>query len=158
VLADEGRRDWIAVTAAELPVAEALAWASQPDCGAVVAFCGTVRDHSEGRPGVFSLEYEVYEAYAEARMSEVARAVRARFPQVRRMALFHRTGMLGVGDVSVAVVVATPHRSDAFAAARLCLDMVKAAVPIWKRETWADGSDWVEGSRPIADVSDLDVP
>jgi molybdopterin synthase catalytic subunit len=150
--------NWVAVTAEELPVAEALAWASQPDCGAVVSFCGSVRDRSEGRPGVVSLEYEAYETYAATKMLEVARAVRARSPQVRRIALLHRVGVLSVGEVSVAVVVAAAHRSEAFEAARLCLDLVKATVPIWKRETWADGSDWSQGARPIVDVSEIEVP
>ncbi len=150
--------NWIAVTAEELPVARALAWASQPDCGGVVAFCGSVRDQSAGRPGVVSLEYEAYETYAATKMSEVARAVRARFTQVRRIALLHRVGVLSVGEVSVAVVVAAPHRSEAFEAARVCLDLVKATVPIWKRETWAGGSDWGQGARAILDVSEVEVP
>ncbi|MGD0742040.1 MAG: molybdenum cofactor biosynthesis protein MoaE [Acidimicrobiales bacterium] len=157
-MAEEQPEDWIAVLADRLPVAEAMAWASQPDCGAVVTFCGSVRDASEGRPGVVSLAYEAYEAYVATKMAEVARAVRARFPEVRRVALLHRVGVLAVGEVSVAVVVATPHRSDAFAAARTCLDMVKATAPIWKRETWAGGSDWGQDSTPIADVTDLDAP
>ena len=146
---------WIAVSADELPVAEALAWASGPDCGAVVSFCGSVRNASEGRPGVVSLEYEAYEAYVTAKMAEVADAVRAHFPEVRRIALLHRVGVLQVGEVSVAVVVATPHRADAFEAARRALDMVKATVPIWKRETWAEGSDWGQNTVPIVDVTYL---
>jgi molybdopterin synthase catalytic subunit len=146
---------WIAVSADELPVTEALTWASRPDCGAVVSFCGSVRDASEGRPGVVSLEYEAYEAYVTTKMAEVADAVRARFPEVRRIALLHRVGLLRVGEVSVAVIVATPHRSDAFEAARRALDMVKATVPIWKRETWAEGSDWGQNTVPIVDVTDL---
>ncbi|MGP8163017.1 MAG: molybdenum cofactor biosynthesis protein MoaE [Acidimicrobiales bacterium] len=157
-MTDNDHEDWVAVTTDELPVAEALAWASQPDCGAVVSFCGSVRDESEGRPGVVKLEYEAYEAYVATKMSDVVRAVRARFPAVRRIALLHRVGVLSVGEVSVAVVVAAPHRSDAFEAARLCLDMVKATVPIWKRETWAGGSNWAQGSRAIVDVSDLEIP
>jgi molybdopterin synthase catalytic subunit len=157
-MSGEDQENWIAVTAEELPVAEVLAWASQPGCGAVVSFCGSVRDQSEGRPGVVSLEYEAYETYATAKMSDVARAVRARYPEVRRIALLHRVGMLAVGDVSVTVAAAAPHRSDAFAAARLCLDLVKATVPIWKRETWAGGSDWGEHSQEIVDLSDLEIP
>jgi molybdopterin synthase catalytic subunit len=114
-----------------------------------------VRDASEGRPGVVSLEYEAYEAYVTTKMTEVADAVRARFPEVRRIALLHRVGVLRVGEVSVAVIVGTPHRSDAFEAARRALDMVKATVPIWKRETWAEGSDWGQNTVPIVDVTDL---
>jgi molybdopterin synthase catalytic subunit len=157
-MTDDESESWVAVTAGELPVSEALAWASQPDCGAVVSFRGSVRASSEGRPGVVSLEYEAYQPYAATKMADVARAVRTRFPGVRRIALLHRVGVLGIGEASVAVVVAAPHRSEAFEAARWCLDAVKATVPIWKRETWSGGSDWAKGARPILDVSDLEVP
>ncbi|HXZ82788.1 MAG TPA: molybdenum cofactor biosynthesis protein MoaE [Acidimicrobiales bacterium] len=157
-MSDAGAENWIAVVAERLPVAEALAWASGRECGAVVSFSGSVREASEGRPGVVSLEYEAYEPYAARKMADVVRAVRTRFPEVRRIALLHRIGTLSVGEVSVFVVVSAPHRSDAFEAARSCLDLVKATVPIWKRETWAGGSDWGQGSRPIVDVSELEVP
>lgn len=149
--------DWIGLTTDVLPAAEAMAWASVPECGAVVLFAGTVRDHSEGRPGVVSLTYEAYEAHATSRLEEVARAARERSPEVRRIALLHRVGTLSVGETSVVVVVSAPHRPEAFDAARFCIDTIKTTVPIWKRETWSDGSDWAQCAHPIANASDSTV-
>ena len=106
------------IAAAPLSVAEAITWASASDCGAVVTFCGTVRDNSEGRAGVTRLEYEAYAIVAEQRLSEVAHAARGRWGEVRRIALLHRVGSLAVGEVAVVVVVASPHRNEAFAAAQ----------------------------------------
>jgi molybdopterin synthase catalytic subunit len=133
---------WISIGESALPVAEAIQWATRPDCGAVVSFCGTVRDFSEGRDGVTSLEYETYDRYAEGKLEEVARSARARWPQVGRIALLHRVGTLAVEEVAVVVVVAAPHRGEAFDAARFCIDTLKTTVPLWKRETWANGVDW----------------
>ncbi len=134
--------DWIAVTDQPLPVDRVLSWVSRPDCGAVITFCGTVRDHSEDRPGVTTLEYEVYPEYATVRLEEVAASARRRWPTLGRVSLVHRVGRLAVGDVSVVVAVSTPHRAEAFDAARYCIDTLKHTVPIWKHETWAGGSDW----------------
>ncbi len=135
-----------------LPVGELIAWATRPGCGAVVTFLGTARDHSEGRPGVTELEYEAYHPYALERMREVALTARTRWPDVEAVALVHREGCLAVGEGAVAVVVASPHRDVAFEAARFCIDTLKATVPIWKRETWAGGSDWGQDAHELADL------
>ena len=140
---------WVEVVEGSLAAAEAMAWASTDDCGAVVTFCGTVRDHSEGRRDVTKLEYEAYSGVAERRLHDVGEAARARWPEVRRVALLHRVGELGVGDVAVVVVVAAPHRDEAFAAAQYCIDTLKATVPIWKRETWAHGREWALDPHPL---------
>lgn len=144
--------DWIALAADTLPVTEALNWASRTGCGAVVTFCGTVRDNSDGRPGVVELEYEAYTEQVEPRLAAVAAAARARWQDIGRIALLHRIGKLAVGEVSVVVVVSTPHRAEAFEAARFCIDTLKASVPIWKRETWADGSDWGLCAHDLVDA------
>jgi molybdopterin synthase catalytic subunit len=127
-------------------------WAVQPSCGALVSFCGTARDHAEGRPGVQALTYEAYEEAAVARLADVAAEARHRWPMIGRVALLHRTGDLAIGDVAVLVAVAAPHRAEAFDAARFCIDTVKAAVPIWKRERWAGGDDWGTDAHPIGAV------
>jgi molybdopterin synthase catalytic subunit len=134
--------DWVAVSHHPLPVDLATAWAGRPGCGGIVTFCGTVRDHSEGRPGVTSLEYEAYLEQVVPRLNDVAAAARARWPDIGRLVLLHRVGLLLVGEVSVVVVASTPHRSEAFAAAQFCIDTLKHTVPIWKHETWLGGSDW----------------
>ena len=112
------------------------------DCGAVVLFLGTVRELTEGRQ-TLALDYEAYPAMAEKKMAEIERATRERWP-VGEMAMVHRLGHLKLGDVSVAVAVSCPHRSQAFEACRFAIDRVKEIVPIWKKENWADGStEWV---------------
>lgn len=131
--------DWVALSDSDLPVGEALAWASTPSCGGVVLFCGTVRDHAEGRAGVTGLTYEAYEEQARRKMEAVVAAARERVPDLGRVAVLHRTGDLGVGDVAVCVVASAPHRAEAFEAARFCIDTVKETVPIWKQEHWGDG-------------------
>ena len=144
--------DWIAITDDALPVERALEWPVLPGCGAVVAFSGTVRDHAEGRPGVSSLEYEAYVEEAEPVLREIAADARRRWPGLGRVALLHRTGRLDVGETSVLVAVSAPHRDEAFAAARHCIDTLKATVPIWKRETWEGGEAWGRDARPIERV------
>jgi molybdopterin synthase catalytic subunit len=144
--------DWIAVSAAPLAMPLAFQWASRPGCGAVVTFCGTVRDFSDGRPGVTSLEYEVYPEQAVTKLERVAGAARKRWPVIDRLVLLHRIGHLDVGDVSVVVATSTPHRAEAFEAARYCIDTLKHTVPIWKRETWAGGTDWSVCSEDAKDL------
>ena len=146
--------DWIALTGDALSVDEAARWVVLPQCGASVLFAGTVRDHAEGRDAVSSLEYEAYLEQAEPKLRAIAVSARKRWPDIGRLALLHRVGRLAVEDVSVVVAVSTPHRGEAFEAGRWCIDTLKSTVPIWKRETWADGSDWGTGTSDIVQVSD----
>ena len=141
--------DWFALTGDELSVAEAYDWAQRADCGAVVVFSGTVRDYAEGRQGVEQLEYEAYEEAVQPRLAAIAAEARRRWPSIRRVALLHRTGRLTVGESSVLVVVSSPHRPEAFEAARYAIDALKASVPIWKHETWREGTAWGTGATPI---------
>jgi molybdopterin synthase catalytic subunit len=134
--------DWVAVSVDVLPLERLVTWPTVPRCGAVVLFAGTVRDHSEGRPGIVSLEYEAYEDVALRTMEVIAQELRQRWPDLGRVALLHRTGRLALTDVSVIVAVSAPHRPEAFAAARFGIDTIKARVPIWKRESWEGGSAW----------------
>jgi|SRR5437764_2515123 len=129
-----------------------MEWAGRADCGAVVVFSGTVRDHAEGRPGVTSLQYEAYEEQVAPKLAAIADSARARWGVLGRIALLHRVGALAVGETSVVVVVSSPHRPEAFDAARFCIDTLKATVPIWKRETWEGGTDWGTCSHPVEGV------
>ncbi|CAN5598921.1 hypothetical protein BH20ACT2_BH20ACT2_10560 [soil metagenome] len=133
---------WVGLSDGALPVAMASAWAVEPRCGAVVTFTGTARDHAEGRPGVEHLEYEAYAEQAVPRLDAVAAEARRRWPALGRIALLHRVGPVGIGDAAVVVVVAAPHRAEAFEGARFCIDTLKATVPIWKTERWAGGESW----------------
>lgn len=144
--------DWLALTEQPLDVAAAYTWAVQPSCGAVVLFSGTVRDHATDeagalRTGVTGLSYEAYREQAVPKMGEVAHELRRRWPTTGRVVIQHRVGPLQLGDSSVVVVVSAPHRPEAFEAARYGIDAVKAAVPIWKLESWEGGSDWGTGAH-----------
>ncbi len=144
--------DWFGLTRAPLPVGTATDWAIRPDCGAVVTFCGTARDHAPGRPGVTELEYEAYETQVVPRLATIAAEARLRW-DLGRLALLHRIGPVAVGESSVVVVASSAHRPEAFAAARYAIDRLKATVPIWKREAWEGGEDWGLDATPL----DLDL-
>ena len=148
--------DWLAITAAPLPIGEAYEWAVRPDCGGVVLFSGTVRDHAEGRAGVEQLTYEAYEEQVVPRLQAIAEETRTRWPVVGRLVLLHRVGSLAVGESSVVVVASAPHRPEAFAAARFAIDALKASVPIWKREVWSDGADWGTGAADVRDAASVE--
>lgn len=116
--------------------------ARSPQAGAVVLFLGTVRELTADVRTVF-LDYEAYPDMAEKKLREIEATCRSRWP-VQELILVHRLGRLAVGEVSVAVVVSTPHRADAFEAARYAMDTIKELVPIWKRENSPDGeAAWV---------------
>lgn len=143
---------WVGITATPLDGDALTRWATTPDVGAVVTFHGTVRDHAPGRKGVTALTYEAYEEAAVARLADVVADVRRRWPEVRRVAAVHRTGRLALGEAAVVVVVASAHRGAAFAAAAHTIDTLKATVPLWKKETWADGEEWGTDATPIEDA------
>ncbi len=109
--------------------------------GAVVVFVGVVREHARGKR-VLRLEYEAYGSMAQTEMDRIFAAMRERFG-VERARVVHRTGVCGLGEPSIAIVVAAPHRAAAFDAARYCIDTLKETVPIWKREVYSDGVSWI---------------
>jgi molybdopterin synthase catalytic subunit len=157
VAPDPGVDDWIAIGFDPLPVDAATRWATTPGSGAVVVFLGVVRDHAEGRTGVERLTYEAYDEEATRRLAEVAAEARRVWPVVERIAVLHRLGELELSEASVAVIVSSPHRAEAFEAARYCIDTLKETVPIWKREHWAGGSDWGTGAIGVRTVGAKDV-
>ena len=113
--------------------------------GAACTFVGVVRDHNAGR-AVRHLEYEAFEEMALPLMEEIAAEARRRWP-ITSIAIVHRLGRLSIGEPSVAVAVFAPHRGAAFQACRYAIDTLKATVPIWKKEFYADGAVWLE-DRP----------
>ena len=116
---------------------------------------GVARDHSADRDGVDRLEYEAYESQVAPRLQELATEARRRWPDLGRLVMLHRVGELVVGDSAVVVVASSPHRPDAFAGARFCIDALKATIPIWKRERWDEGESWGLEAQYIAEVDDL---
>ena len=114
-----------------------------PDAGAVVLFFGTVRNNTGGRPTKY-LEYQAYPPMAEKKMSEISKEISKKWG-IDRVAMIHRVGKLEIGEVSVAVAVASPHRIDGFEACEYAMNRLKQIVPIWKREVWVDGeAEWVK--------------
>lgn len=136
--------DLLAVSDAVIEPARLLDHVADPAAGASVLFLGTVRDHSVGHQGVTRLEYEAYPEVVERHISDLISSVRERWTLVR-VAVLHRTGSLDVGDVAVGVAVSAAHRSDAFSAGAALIDELKASAPIWKKEHWPGGAEWVAG-------------
>jgi molybdopterin synthase catalytic subunit len=126
-----------------LDLARLVTEVSAPSCGGIASFVGVVRDMDEGRP-VRALEYDAYDRLAAVQLQAVADEAARKWPMAR-IALQHRTGRLVVGEASVAIAVACPHRADAFACCRHVIDRVKEAVPIWKKEEGEVGARWLEG-------------
>jgi molybdopterin synthase catalytic subunit len=129
---------------------EADARARDAGCGAVATFLGVVRATHKGRR-VRYLEYEAYEPLAVQVFQRIADEVRAHWPDAA-LALHHRIGRLAIGEVSVAIAAATPHRAEAFQACRYAIERIKQVAPIWKHEFFDDGDAWVEGA--VADLDD----
>lgn len=144
---------WLGLSTQTLPVDAATTWATRPDCGAVVTFCGTARDHAPGRPGVVALEYEAYESQVVPRLAELDAELRVRWPAARRVVMLHRVGEVPIGEAAVVVVVSSAHRDAAFEAARFAIDALKATVPIWKRESWDGGESWGLGSQELGEAA-----
>jgi molybdopterin synthase catalytic subunit len=109
--------------------------------GAINVFIGTVRNSTQNRK-VIKLEFEAYESMALKELQKIVDQVKARWP-VNEIAIHHRVGELAIGDVPVVIAVSTPHRSEGFEACEFAIDTLKLAVPIWKKEIFADGEEWV---------------
>lgn len=137
------------ITADPLNAAAVAAAVSTPDCGAVATFVGLVRDHNAGRR-VQYLDYECYEPLALKALERIAREARDEWPEAR-LAISHRVGPMQIGDASVVIAAASPHRADAFAACRYAIERIKQIVPIWKREHFDGGDVWIEGATADPD-------
>ena len=138
------------VTADELDPGRVVEHVRRDDAGAVVLFYGVVRDNNRGRK-VMHLEYDAYPEMATKVMRQTAAEVRERFG-VAEIAVQHRTGRLEIGETSLLVAVSAAHRSEAFDACHALVDRLKETVPIWKKEVFEGGEEWIEGDlrRPDA--------
>lgn len=127
----------------EAPISadEVIAKVNNNLAGAVLTFAGIVREFTCGRRTVH-LEYEAYPEMAEAKMAEIAREIEEKWPGCR-VAITHRVGKLDIGEISVVIAVAAPHRAKSFEAGRYAIERLKKIVPIWKKEVWDDGECWV---------------
>jgi molybdopterin synthase catalytic subunit len=134
---------FIQLTREPLNRAALIATVSHSSVGGIVVFEGVVRDNARGKQ-IHYLEYDVYEEMAEKQIHTIVTEAKQRWG-VERIAVAHRFGRLEIGEASVIIVVASPHRGEAFDACRYIIDTLKARVPIWKKEVATNGEEWVEG-------------
>jgi molybdopterin synthase catalytic subunit len=138
------------LTASPLDPAALAALVSDPAAGAIATFVGTSRQSSSNAANVEkpveTLWYEAYGPMAEKRLREIGDEAARRF-EVTRVAAWHRTGEVRIGEASVAIAVSAPHRAAAFDACRFVIEEIKRSLPVWKRERFADGEEWVEGTH-----------
>jgi molybdopterin synthase catalytic subunit len=138
-------RAW--VTRESIDAARVLTLVGSAEDGAAVLFLGMVRDHNDRRP-VSGMRYDAYGAMAEKVLDEIAREAADRLG-TDRLAVVHRVGDLAIGDVSVAIAASSPHRAEAFDAARYVIEEIKKRLPVWKMEHYREGdSRWLEGIAP----------
>jgi molybdopterin synthase catalytic subunit len=124
-----------------LDLGAVVAEVAADNAGAIATFLGTTRVQSRGRT-VLHLEYEAYEGMAEQVMADIATELRARYDLIE-IAVHHRVGRVGIGETSVAIAVSAPHRHDALAACHEAIDALKQLVPLWKKEVYEGGEEWI---------------
>jgi molybdopterin synthase catalytic subunit/molybdopterin converting factor small subunit len=124
-----------------IDVAAVLAQVERPEAGAIASFIGTVRASSRDRD-VLHLEYEAYEGMAEEVMEQLAATLKVKY-DLSEVAITHRVGRVGIGEASVAIAISAPHRQDALAACAEAIDTLKHTVPLWKKEVYEGGEEWI---------------
>ena len=129
------------LTEEAVDLAAVVAEVADDGAGAIATFLGTTRVHSRGRT-VLHLEYEAYGGMAEAEMARIAGDLAARY-EITRVAITHRVGRVEIGETSVAIAVSAPHRADALAACKDAIDTLKDRVPLWKKEVYEGGEEWI---------------
>jgi molybdopterin converting factor subunit 1 len=129
------------LTDAPIDVDSVIAEVADERAGAIATFLGTTRLHSRGRT-VTHLEYEAYEGMAEKTMAEIAAGLEERY-DLCAIAITHRVGRVAIGETSVAIAISAPHRQDALAACREAIDTLKEQVPLWKKEVYEGGEEWI---------------
>ncbi len=137
----------IRVTAGVLDPAEAIAAVASPAAGAINVFLGVVRDNNLGRR-VDHLVYDAYPSMAEKVMRELADEAKARFG-LEDCAILHRTGRLAIGETSLLIAISCGHRAESFDGGHWLVNEVKKRVPVWKKEVWEDGEEWIEGPESL---------
>lgn len=137
----------IRVTDKKLTADEAAEAIASPAAGAINVFLGVVRDNNLGRD-VDHLVYDAYPEMAEKVMRQVAVEAQGRF-KLEDVAILHRTGRLEIGETSLVVAVSCGHRADSFEAGHWLVNEIKKRVPVWKKEVWTDGEEWIEGPESL---------
>ncbi|GBD39120.1 Molybdopterin synthase catalytic subunit 1 [bacterium HR37] len=138
------KQDFFRITQRKVGIESVLKRVIEPESGATVVFIGSVRKHSRERE-VLYLEYEVYKKMALKEFKKIAQTTRKKW-DVNQIAIVHRAGKVEPGEVSVIIAVSSPHRTEAYEASRFIIEMLKKSVPIWKKEVWEGGQEWIHGS------------
>jgi len=125
----------------QINIQSCIDWVASPEAGGIDVFIGTVRHATQGKK-VVRLEFEAYESMALSEMQKIANDIKEKWP-VHKVMIWHRTGVLSVGEVPVVIAVSAAHREAAFDACRYAIDALKQTVPIWKKEVFEDGEVWV---------------
>jgi len=133
----------VKVTAEPLSIDEAYADVRRPDCGAIVLFIGTVRNHHDGK-SVTKISYSAFKEMAEKEFGKIAAEAAERW-KTGGVYIAHRTGALEIGDASVVIAVSSAHRAEAFEACRHAIEELKKMAPIWKEEFYETGKAWIHG-------------
>ena len=136
-----GEESLFEVTSEPLSADRLIAKVSNPYAGAINTFVGTVREFTHGKQTVF-LEYEAYPEMAVKKMEEIANEIIEKWPG-SKVAMSHRVGKLSIEEISVIIAIATPHREAGFEAGRYAIERLKQIVPVWKKEIWGDGEEWI---------------
>lgn len=129
------------ITPEPISVDQVVGTLVDPAVGAIATFVGVVRGLTGARETLY-LEYEAYPEMAERTLAQVGGEVQAHWPEIRQVAIVHRTGRLEIGETAVVIALSAAHRRQVFDALHYAIDRIKQIVPIWKKEVWADGAEW----------------
>lgn len=141
---EANRTDFYELTAEPINIEDVARRIVPPDCGATVTLDGYAREHTKSKPRTLYLVYEAYETMALREMKRICEAAHGLF-DIAHIGIVHRTGVLEIGETSVVISVAAPHRRAAFEACEWLIKELKRTVPVWKKEFYEDGEIWVEG-------------
>jgi molybdopterin synthase catalytic subunit len=132
----------IQISAEPIDIQACIDAAQSERAGAIDVFVGTVRNHNNSKE-VVRLEFEAYDTMAVKKMEELAQQAKSRW-EIEKIVMVHRKGVLDIGDVAVVIAVSTPHRAASFEACQWLIDTLKQVVPIWKKEIYKNGEEWLE--------------
>ncbi|ADU31192.1 molybdenum cofactor biosynthesis protein MoaE [Evansella cellulosilytica] len=135
------KNDLFQITDNEVNVQSVIEKVMDRNAGAINTFIGTVREMTKGKKTLY-LKYDAYIPMAEKKLMQIGEEIQRDFPEAK-VAITHRIGELKISDIAVVIAVSTPHRNDAYVASRYAIERIKEIVPIWKKEHWEDGEEWI---------------
>ncbi len=133
--------EYYKITSEEIDINQVITSVIRPEAGAINTFIGTVREFT-GEKQTVSLQYEAYPSMAEKQLKRIGIEIREQWPNVQT-SIVHRIGKLAISDIAVVIAVASPHRAESYEASRYAIERIKEIVPIWKKEYWTDGQEWI---------------